>query len=89
MIEKYGCGHAPKASRMDYKLSDEEMAEIFHDEYEKAAKMYGWSTQKKCSVGFWELPEANRKTMIATIIQVRKLLERRINKNKRRFDEKR
>ncbi len=59
----------------DKTLSDEELAEIFHNEYEKAAKAYSWNTQEKCKTDFYNLPENNRKTMIATVIQVRKIIE--------------
>jgi len=52
-------------------IDDEEFAELFHKEYEKASLAYGWKTQEKCQTDFWNLPEANRKAMIGTVIQIK------------------
>jgi hypothetical protein len=41
------------------------VARLMHETYEAAAKENGWKTQASCQVPFDELPEANRRTMLA------------------------
>lgn len=43
----------------------EALAWLMHETYEAAAKEHGWRTQTSCRVPFDDLPEANRKTMLA------------------------
>lgn len=62
------------------KLSEEELAEEFHRLYEKSAKVYGWETNKKCKTSFWNLPEANRKTMISVMILMKDFIRKKIIK---------
>lgn len=61
--------------RLKARLDIERVARKMHDEYEKAAKIVGWKTQKSCQVPFDELPEANKKVMliVATAICEEKL----------------
>jgi hypothetical protein len=43
----------------------EDLAKQLHDSYEACAKAVGWETQESCRVEFQDLPEANKKVMIA------------------------
>ena len=43
-----------------------ELARMFHDEYEKAARVHNWSSQQSCRVEFDDLPDENKRTMLAT-----------------------
>ena len=43
----------------------EKIAELMHNIYEDKAREFGWSTQDKTRVPFNDLPESNRKTMLA------------------------
>jgi len=43
----------------------EKLAIWMHDQYEEIAKQMKWGTQKKCQVHFKDLPEENKKVMIA------------------------
>ena len=43
----------------------ERLARKMHNEYEKEAKRVGWKTQESCQVSFDELPEENKKVMLA------------------------
>lgn len=45
--------------------SIDELARLMHDEYERQAKIVGWKTQEQCQVKFDDLPEANKKVMLA------------------------
>jgi hypothetical protein len=44
------------------------IARAFHDEYEAFAEMHGWETQEATRVAFDDLPEANRKVMVDTVL---------------------
>jgi uncharacterized protein HemY len=57
--------------------SKEELAEMFHNIYEKTSIEEGWNTQDKCKVDFKDLPEENRKVMIRTCERILFLLELR------------
>lgn len=39
-------------------------AELLHDEYERAARKAGWSTQDGTSTDFEDLPDENKETMV-------------------------
>lgn len=41
-----------------------ELAKFMHNEYEKAAKIFQWKTQKNCQVEWIDLPQANKDTMM-------------------------
>jgi hypothetical protein len=45
----------------------EEIARAFHEEYEAAAGQHGWETQDVTRTSFDDLPEENRRTMVATV----------------------
>ena len=64
-------------------LNEEDFAILFHRKYEHAAVNYGWKTQKECQTDFWELPKSNRKTMTATIIQIKLWLLAKLPKEKK------
>ena len=63
-------------------INEEEFAELSHKEYEKASLAYGWKTQEKCRTNFSNLPEANRKTMIATATQVKLWLLKQLSEKR-------
>jgi hypothetical protein len=50
--------------------SAEWLARLFHAAYEKHARVEGWRTKQTCQTSFDELPEANRRTMLATCADV-------------------
>ena len=53
-------------------LPTAKMIAIFlHDNYEDIARQEGWETQKSTRVSFFDLPEANKKTMIKTAERLR------------------
>ncbi len=41
-----------------------EMAKWFHEQYEQAAMLNNWETQKSCKVDFIDLPRENQITMM-------------------------
>ena len=41
------------------------LAKFMHERYEKYAFIFGWNTQEKTKVPFEDLPEENKKTMLA------------------------
>jgi hypothetical protein len=41
-----------------------ELAKFMHEEYENAAKIFQWKTQKDCQVEWIDLPQANKDTMM-------------------------
>ena len=40
------------------------LARYMHEEYENAAKHFGWNTQESTKVAFDDLPEANKRLMV-------------------------
>lgn len=52
------------------RLTPENLAQVFHVEYERAAPGFGYATRKRSRVPWKEVPEANRKLMIHTAKQV-------------------
>ena len=49
-----------------------------HDNYEDVARQSGWDTQDKCKVGFHDLPEKNKITMIELAIRLNKKFRMRL-----------
>jgi hypothetical protein len=49
-----------------------ELARFMHEEYENAAREYGWITQKTTRCDFDDLPEANKRTMMLVALRVYK-----------------
>jgi hypothetical protein len=47
-------------------MSPEQLAELFHETYERLAPAFGWRTKKGCNVPFAQLPQRNKALMIAT-----------------------
>ena len=60
--------------------SDEELAKEIHNAYEKYSKNANWKTQKKCRVGFQDLPEENQIVMISIARLVKQWSKEAINK---------
>lgn len=50
------------------------VATFLHDRYEKHSKAQGWKTQEQCRVKFDDLPEANKKVMLAVSKDLLKLI---------------
>lgn len=46
-------------------VTPQQLAEIMHETYERQALIEGWTTQESCRVPFAELPEANKRVMLA------------------------
>ena len=44
-----------------------ELAETFHNSYERNAKLTSWNTNNSCKVDFERLPAKNLKTMFLTV----------------------
>lgn len=59
-----------------------EIAKELHYEYERQATYHKWNTQKECRVDFDDLPEQNKKVMlaIATLVHNREI-DARIHEN--------
>ena len=47
------------------KMTPEDLARFFHTEYEKLAPAFGYETRNESAVPFDEVPENNRRLMIA------------------------
>lgn len=56
-------------------MTDEELARIFHEAYERLAPDFGYKTREASAVPWEEVPEANRNLMIAVAGEVRAALE--------------
>lgn len=65
----------------------ERLAKWFHNQYEDEAIRNGWATQKDCKVPFDELPEANRKTMIAVCEKLNLKASERLEKVEAQLNE--
>lgn len=48
----------------------QQLAKLFHDVYEDAAALHGWSTQEQSRVQFADLPRANREAMLDAVCAV-------------------
>lgn len=59
----------------DFSFTPEELAKIFHNNYEDFAKNNGWKTQESCKVKFENLPEKNKETMIDVCTHILLILE--------------
>jgi hypothetical protein len=46
-------------------FTGEELAQLFHEKYEKLAPQYGYETRKDSAVPWESVPEPNRSLMIA------------------------
>lgn len=56
--------------------------ELFHNTYEKEARISGWETHKKCfNKSFDELPETNQEAMINTIFKIKNYLKQTIEED--------
>jgi len=53
----------------------DELAKFLHDRYEHHAKENEWDTQTSCKTEFKDLPDANKKTMIAVASDLTALIE--------------
>ncbi|MHA1383257.1 MAG: hypothetical protein ACTSR3_05830 [Candidatus Helarchaeota archaeon] len=59
------------------KLKDTLTPQLFHEIYEKQARRSGWETHKDCKLKpFDELPETNQETMIYTLKEIHKEIDR-------------
>lgn len=48
-------------------MTTEQIAQRFHEHYERLAPEYGYHTRAASAVPWDDVPEANRKLMIATV----------------------
>lgn len=51
-------------------MTAEELAQLFHDTYEKLAPDYGYETRKASAVPWSDVPEPNKSLMIAVADKV-------------------
>lgn len=56
---------------MERRLTDEQLAERFHEAYERLASSFGYRTRDESAVPWTEVPDANRALMIATVSEIR------------------
>ena len=47
-------------------MTPEELAQLFHETYEQLAPDFGYETRRKSAVPWEQVPEANKRLMIAT-----------------------
>jgi len=58
-------------------LKDKLTPELFHNLYEKYARISGWETHKNCiNKTFDELPETNQEAMILTLDAIHKAIDK-------------
>jgi hypothetical protein len=56
-------------------MSPEELAQLFHETYEKLAPNYGYTTRRSSAVPWEEVPEPNKSLMIAVAKRILEKLE--------------
>jgi len=59
--------HAPWCGK-----NAEELARLFHETYEQLAPSFGYQTRRESATSWDQVPENNRKLMIATAVRVLK-----------------
>ena len=52
-------------------FTDEEIAQRFHEAYERLAPDFGYETRPESAVRWDEVPETNRELMIAVVAELR------------------
>jgi hypothetical protein len=55
-------------------VTPEELARLFHETYEQLAPEYGYKTREASAVSWADVPEGNRRLMVATAAEVLKHL---------------
>ena len=50
-------------------MKPEEMAQRFHEAYERLAPSFGYETRRESAVPWAEVPESNRRLMAATVAE--------------------
>lgn len=64
-------------------MNPKQLAELFHETYERLAPAFGWKTKKGCNVKFADLPQRNKVLMITTCQTVLTKLNQEVeNENK-------
>lgn len=53
--------------RPDARFNAKSIARVFHDTYERLAPKYGYETRKDSAVPWEQVPEKNRRLMIAVV----------------------
>jgi hypothetical protein len=64
-IERYLAHKALQRS-----VDDEQLARMFHEEYERLAPEHGYETRRDSAVPWEDVPERNRRLMVATVAAV-------------------
>lgn len=58
-------------------MSPDELAQRFHEAYERLAPSFGYETRRESAVPWAQVPENNRRLMTATVLEaVRPLMDR-------------
>jgi hypothetical protein len=55
-------------------MTPEEMAEKFHETYERLAPEFGYKTRKASAVPWEKVPEKNKKLMVAVCAEILSVL---------------
>jgi hypothetical protein len=56
-------------------VTAERLAQLFHDTYERLAPGFGYETRPESATSWEQVPENNRRLMVATAAEVLKVLE--------------
>jgi hypothetical protein len=59
---------------MSETTTNEDVARAFHEAYERLAPSFGYATREASAKPWADVPEANRRLMVATVAEVRALL---------------
>jgi len=55
-------------------ISDDELAKMFHNAYEKLAPSFGYKTRTESAVDWNHVPKNNKDLMTAVVHEIRKML---------------
>lgn len=58
-------------------MTPEDLAELFHTTYERLAPVYSYETRKASAVPWKDVPDMNKRLMIATAGEVLRVLQQR------------
>lgn len=57
-------------------ITDEELAQAFHETYERLAPIFNYETRDESAVDWEDVPESNKQLMIAVVSEIRELVDR-------------
>ncbi len=59
-------------------MTGEELAKLFHETYERLAPDFGYRTREASAKPWPEVPEQNRRLMVATCTEILSVIEPRV-----------